>query len=583
MKSSHIKRLLLIIGAFTIAGCSLFDGGVFEIKTDKVTREYVDSHRRITITEIPDLTDGKILGKKLPNPYSMDVMSEAWEILHPRTREDPDTTDHDLEATHIYVRMLPEDASDVDWLLESDYEFFNYPLDYEILGDPDEYHDPSLPDSTVTWLYTVMPIDATLPSMDYEIVDVCYIPDDGPQNNNPNGLTPIEQVAFGLVGGSELNDVGDIDWEEPEPGDGTHPGGGTGGNGNLLQGNIKYYDSMLADTVGVKGLKIVLRSFLKVRTTYTDDNGHFVVPNVFGATPKLVVRFKNEEGFTCHYGLLLSSITAKHTVGNQLSWSIDSLSDAKNWRLAIINNAAYDWYNYCETTGIQKPANDLRITAMNAYEGASAVMLYHGVSYYVSATQVLAFLLGCPVSDLPSGPIITKARVLIQLLSPDVTICNIENESASVIYKYISHELSHASHFQQLGSTNATRSAWWKDVFDYELANIIASLGDDSYGSATDYGNGPCGVTEMWAYCMGYCRLYDYTGNNNTTYPGDPYWFKPDFAWDLIKKHAYITPYQLFSAMTYDITSIASLKEKLKLLYPSVANQIDSLYNAYYQ
>lgn len=25
MKSSHIKRLLLIIGAFTIAGCSLFD------------------------------------------------------------------------------------------------------------------------------------------------------------------------------------------------------------------------------------------------------------------------------------------------------------------------------------------------------------------------------------------------------------------------------------------------------------------------------------------------------------------------------------------------------------------------------
>ena len=582
MKSSHIKRLLLIIGAFTIAGCSLFDGGVFEIKTDKVTREYVDSHRRITITEIPDLTDGKILGKKLPNPYSMDVMTEAWEILHPRTREDPDTTDHDLEATHIYVRMLPEDASDVDWLLESDYEFFNYPLDYEILGDPDEYHDPSLPDSTVTWLYTVMPIDATLPSMDYEIVDVCYIPDDGPQNNNPNGLTPIEQVAFGLVGGSELNDVGDIDWEEPEPGDGTHPGGGTGGNGNLLQGNIKYYDSMLADMVGVKGLKIVLRSFLKVRTAYTDEYGHYETPNVFYSSPSRVISFKNQEGFLGRYVTQVSDLWKKKTL-DQSSWYIDSITDGRNWALANINNAAYDWYEYCESSGIQKPANNLRFMAIEPAGGASTLMLAHGMMYHLNISEIMERVFQSTYQQLIVMAHYYLLSPIISLFGPDVVICGINVCSSSMIYEYISHELSHASHFQQLGQTNSARCSWWSNVFSYELTNIIESGVEDTYGSASDPGNGPCGVTEMWAFCMGCYRLYDYTSNTNTTYPGDSYWFRPEFAWDLVRKYSYITPVQLFGAMTGEITDITSLKNKLKTLYPSICNQIDSLYHAYYQ
>lgn len=574
MKSSHIKRLLLIIGAFTIAGCSLFDGGVFEIKTDKVTREYVDSHRRITITEIPDLTDGKILGKKLPNPYSMDVMSEAWEILHPRTREDPDTTDHDLEATHIYVRMLPEDASDVDWLLESDYEFFNYPLDYEILGDPDEYHDPSLPDSTVTWLYTVMPIDATLPSMDYEIVDVCYIPDDGPQNNNPNGLTPIEQVAFGLVGGSELNDVGDIDWEEPEPGDGTHPGGGTGGNGNLLQGNIEYCDNYLNNTVGVKGVKVTLRKGVKSRSTYTDENGHYEIPNVFASSPTLSVTYCNSEGFSCHYGFLLKTIRYKKTVGTSLSWSIDTLSDRKNWALANINNAAYDWYKYCETTGIQKPADDLWIEAWEAFGGASAIMMKHGMSYYVSANQVLAFLSGCSVIDLPAVPVINKARFILQLLLPDITICDVDSLSSNLIYDLITHELSHASHFQRLGSINASRCAWWRDVFDFEFASCIATLGDNPYGDSLDYGSGPCGVAEMWAHAVdNYFYSIRYPGSINTAY-----WFKNKALEHLFSNG--ISPKNAFDVLTPDVVDVNTFKSRLQQTFPSYSTMIDTTFSS---
>ena len=515
------KFFYLVFVGIIIVGCSLFDDGFFETKTDKVTREYVDSHRRITITEIPELTDGKILGKKLPNPYSMDVMSEAWEILHPLTREDPDTTEHNLEATHIYIRMLPEDASDVDWLLESDYEFFNYPLDYEILGDPDEYHDPSLLDSTVTWLYTVMPIDASLPPMDYEIVDVCYIPDDEPQNNNPNGLTPIEQIAFGLIGGSELNDLGDIDWEEPEPGDGTHPGGGTGGNGNLLQGDLTYRDSLLHETVGIKCVKVTLRQGVKTQSVYTDENGHYQMPNVFGASPKLIVTFQNSEGFSCHYGYRLYNGRYTKSIGIGLSWSIDSIEENKSWAMAIINNTAYEWYKYCETNYIQKPASDLRIKAIESGEKVAAtLMMKHGMAFYATIAQIIEFLNGINSGHICTGPRLSLLSLTLQLFLPDIMVCGAEQRSSSSFYGSVMHELSHASHFQQLGTTNPARCLWWRDVFSYEASCLINY--SEPYGFSTDFGNGLCGVTEMWAHAASDVLLKN---KYNAYYP-TKYWFK---------------------------------------------------------
>lgn len=569
----HIKSVILLLAVMLTASCSLYEEKALDSRPQPVTREYKDTKRTITITEIPDLTDGKILGKKLPNPYSYEVMSKAWEELHPRTKSDPDTTAPSFEPNYKYVRMLPETSSDVDWILDSDYEYFNYPLDYEILGNPDEYQDPSLTDTTLTWLYTVIPIDAQLPSMDYDVLEVCYIPE-GPSSNPNGGLTPIEQLAFGMVG-YEINGNPDDGWNGPEIGPGFDDPGGNGGNpgNNILQGNIKYYDGALADSVGVKGVKVTLRHSLKIRTVYTDEYGHYEMTNVFGSTPTRKLSFNNVEGFSCRYITQRKDIWKNKTFDID-SWSIDTNPESQSWALANINNAAYDWYKYCESTGIQKPANNLRIMAIEPASGASTLMLAHGMMYHLNIPQILHISFRSYYDQFIYSTFYGIVCFVLQLLGPDVVVCGIDNCSSSMIYEYISHELSHASHFQQLGSTNSARCDWWSDVFSYELTNIIESGGEDTYGSASDPGNGPCGVTEMWAHAVGDFFLNMKYGLSRDTV----YWFK-NKALEHLFLSGLITPKNAYDQLQPGVTDISIFKNQLQYAFPELSFSIDTAFS----
>ena len=121
-------------------------------------------------------TDGMMLyGQKLENPYSIVNMEKAYADLI-KTRA---AGDFKIETTDLYVRFLPKDSVELlelqkDTLLD----LFDYPLDYDIEVEGTYYHDPSIPEGQITWLYTTVKPDYKFPAIQYEILEKCFIPNE---------------------------------------------------------------------------------------------------------------------------------------------------------------------------------------------------------------------------------------------------------------------------------------------------------------------------------------------------------------------------------------------------------------------
>ncbi len=71
-------------------------------------------------------SDMIVLGEKLTNPYSVEIMREAQRKLAV-TR--PEAEAVEITVTDLYVRILPQDAAQLDILKnELGLELFDYPL-----------------------------------------------------------------------------------------------------------------------------------------------------------------------------------------------------------------------------------------------------------------------------------------------------------------------------------------------------------------------------------------------------------------------------------------------------------------------
>ena len=71
-------------------------------------------------------------------------MKQACDELFPATKGEVALSETLIEPNYLYVRFLPTDSTEVKQLLDCNYELYNYPLDYEILGDPGDYYDSSV-------------------------------------------------------------------------------------------------------------------------------------------------------------------------------------------------------------------------------------------------------------------------------------------------------------------------------------------------------------------------------------------------------------------------------------------------------
>jgi hypothetical protein len=111
-----------------------------------------------------------VLGSQLNNPYALEVVKQAYSSLYGQAI-------NSLLPTHYYVRFLPQTPQELGLLDTEDREYWDFPLNYQILHMGAYYHDPNLQDTTYTWLYTVVPSDFQFPQVQYEILSpLVYVP-----------------------------------------------------------------------------------------------------------------------------------------------------------------------------------------------------------------------------------------------------------------------------------------------------------------------------------------------------------------------------------------------------------------------
>ena len=235
------------------------------------------------------------------------------------------------------------------------------------------------------------------------------------------------------------------------------------------------------------------------------------------------------------------------------------------WQWAVVNNAAYEYYKMCEQTGIPKPPSKLKIMVLKSLTDSSTPMLRR-INGLNNAIWLIFFIKINPNHiNNPLIPLIIKTQL------PDVTI-GTQGHAYRRIYEDTNHELSHASHFRQVGSS------YWTEYITYIVVN-------GAYGDENDNNAELCGLSEMWGYFMGHiqeCENYNDTTKLNNLYAdywgGD--WFKPDIFWDLYKDKI-LTKKEIYDCLTSDVDTFYKLIAKMYDKYPSKANAIDSAFVRY--
>ena len=125
-----MKKSLLSIAVFacTLTGCAEFE--------------------ELTPTDVPSTTT-----QTRAVAPGFEIMENPYDLARMRRL----SGNSSLQRTHIYVRFLPADSTQLNLLEdELDLDLFDYPLDVNI-EDDEEYVDPTIPEGEFTWQYTVVP------------------------------------------------------------------------------------------------------------------------------------------------------------------------------------------------------------------------------------------------------------------------------------------------------------------------------------------------------------------------------------------------------------------------------------------
>ena len=301
----------------------------------------------------------------------------------------------------------------------------------------------------------------------------------------------------------------------------------------------------------MKGVKVRCHYFLKWTSDYTDDNGYYKVSKKFSCNPHYSVILENQKDFVVwgNWGFVSPAnhhIGRKSTSGHDIN--VGQASQA--WKWLVINNAAYEYYNDCDTENITKPHKNLKIWSAktDGDQWGSAPMLRRiwGVGLDVNsvAANVLSNILIIPAS--------TVLMTVFKWALPDVII--VSNPDVSTykgVYSTTYHELCHASHCKKVGST------YWA-----RYASYIMSHGFGYGDEGGDKDSGVCEVGESWAYAVERINYKDKFGGTYLSGYGQWFYGSIETLYYLMSNN-FISRKELFDNITSDVKTMDDLYNKL--------------------
>lgn len=522
--------------------------------SESILNEPTDSPNNNSVTKSSQGTSSTqsptlmVLGEKLNNPYALDVMQAAAESLTPVGKPVPTLT-----ATDLYVRFLPKDSAELAVLYDVEkLELFDYPLDYEILVDGSYFHDPSIPEGNPTWLYTTVTPDYDFPDVKYEILETCYIPQEISVKSSSSVIfspEDLEREAYRLAGLDSM-------WiDEPLTRAAEYP-----------SGRFTVYDTETREYVPVKGAKIRVHNIIKWATAYTDQDGYYTIGKKYRTNVHYAMIFQNLKGFKI-WGNWAMFAPANHNMRfkSNSGYSDDFDTNSNAWDWATINNAAYDYYNFCSQEGISLPPQNLTIWCYRDFVKSGMAWMIPRIehlSLHISIYDLLQLHVG-----LSLGP--------LRYLLPDIFVFPGNQRSSYTLYETTLHELSHASHFSVVGTD------YWNKYINY-IANSYLNY-KSPYASENIEHSGICAVGEMWGYAMGYIYQYEKYKDGvskEDSYPGYDYYFHPDILWD-IYRDSYLDKGEIYRCLTKDVTDVPKLRNKMTALYPDKAVDLEFIFARY--
>jgi hypothetical protein len=112
-----------------------------------------------------------VLGALRENPFTIQNVANAHISLYNSNAQPPEPTD-------LYVKFFPASNNDIMLLDSIDEQYYDFPLEYEIIELGDFYQ--VLDESSFPVLYAVVDKDFSFPNVQYEIIDELFLDDSDP-------------------------------------------------------------------------------------------------------------------------------------------------------------------------------------------------------------------------------------------------------------------------------------------------------------------------------------------------------------------------------------------------------------------
>ena len=157
-----------------------------KLKNTPATYQHGSSFSHDGFTRNPTLgtPEQTVLGDLRENPYTVQKMTEAYNLISP-------TPIQEVETTNLYVKFCPTDYEELRVLTALDLNLYDYPLEYEVLQMGKSYTDPNLGVDEIPCFYAIVEPRFTFPrGLTYEVLEKLHLAD---------YASPLTQKAFELT------------------------------------------------------------------------------------------------------------------------------------------------------------------------------------------------------------------------------------------------------------------------------------------------------------------------------------------------------------------------------------------------
>ncbi len=458
-----------------------------------------------------------ILGDEIINPYALSIVNEANALLYNEA-----TT---LNATHNYVKFLPQDQDDLaeldEWGFAQNILVLDYPMHYELIQQGDYYIDSEVTDSTLMYQYASIPVDMEMPQVPHQVLEELYLDESNPfifiktylmtghddklqkivkggitqstlasfTPDNPflcdiNNLPPppncgdCEAVLLILsLGNGQINCRWECDCSPPPPPRLNGCGCPVPANIRIPAGCVRVDDDFGGD-VPVSIVKVAVWDysfiFKQSDVVWTDRAGCWEVDREYDEmNVKVIFENFNLKVRDLSYWLSLRVLrdqTRSFSVPlNNVLVVYDEIDDRRQWAASHTHNTDLDYRDRATTDGIPQPRTRINYLHVSGGGGAAAPML-QGNPANSFLSLLLSFYFPAAVLNILSSGI-----------QPDIANQYADGEDARNFNGITHHELGHASHY------NIEGESYW---FHYRN-HIINNVGYGTFPGFTFVGSSP--------------------------------------------------------------------------------------------